>query len=81
MCAERTTDVNRPSVSRNSVVRTDQHVLAGTDVILDARQTAAVRAAPIRRMSLTGLTAFPLPSIEENPDFLTLPELPSEGLP
>jgi hypothetical protein len=62
-------------------VRSNQHVLAGTDVILDARQTAAVRAAAIRRVGLVVLPTLSLPAIEEYPDFLTLPELLREGLP
>jgi len=72
---------SRPSVSRHSVVRADQHILPRADIILDAWQASPVRSPPIRRVGLVILPALPLPSIEENSDLLALPELSCQGPP
>jgi len=62
-------------------VRANQHVLAGADIVLDARQAAAVGAAPIRGVCLVGLPTLTLTSIEKNSDLLTLSEFMRQGPP
>jgi hypothetical protein len=59
----------------------DQHVLPGAEIVLDPRQAAPFDTPTVRRAEAILRPAVPVPAVEENPYFVTPPELPYQGLP
>lgn len=62
-------------------MRPHQHVLPKANIILDARETAAIFAPPVRRVGLVGFPTFSVSSIKENANLFALPKLLCQSTP
>lgn len=60
---------------------THQHVFAGPQIVLDARQVPALPTSPIRNIRTFHRSPLAAPPVKDNPDIVALPEFLSQRLP